>query len=243
MSNPTLNEQIFNDNIPQAQMGTMTVNGTILKTLFLLLIVVLAGALTWGQFITGQLSLVQGLMITGLIIGFILALIISFKKTTAPFLAPIYAAMEGLALGGISAMFEAQLPGIVLQAVIASLAATFTMLALYMSNIIRATDKFRTVILVATISIALMYLISLIFGLFGINFSFLYDSSPISIGISAVIVIVAALNLILDFDIIEKGTASFAPKYFEWYCSFGLLVTLVWLYLEILKLLSKLNRK
>lgn len=243
MSNPTLNEQIFQDNMAQAQMGAMTLNGTIYKTLFLLLIVVLAGALTWGQFVAGNTQLVQALMMTGIIVGFILALIIAFTRTTAPFLAPIYAAAEGLALGGISAIFEAQFPGIVFQAVVASLAATFTMLALYMSNVIRATDKFRKVILITTIAVGVMYLVSFIFSLFGINFSFIYDSSPLSIGISCVVVIIASLNLIMDFDIIERGVNTFAPKYFEWYCSFGLLVTLVWLYMEILRLLAKLNRK
>jgi len=245
MSNPTMNEKIFDnpENIQISANEVMTVNGTALKSAFLLLLVVLGGSYTWGQFTSGNLELTSALMIVGLIVGFILAMIISFVRKTAPYLAPVYAVAEGLALGGISAQFEAQLPGIVFQAVLGSLAALFTMLALYISRVIRVTDKFRAVIFVATCSIGLIYLVNFIMSFFHMSIPYLYEGGSIGIGISLIIICIATFNFLLDFDIIERGANSFAPKYMEWYCSFGVLVTLVWVYLEILRLLAKLNRK
>jgi len=239
MANPTLNENTFNnvDTIYVNQANAMTLNGTIGKSAFLLIITLLGAAFA---FVNGNAQLTQVLMIAGLIIGFILALVISFKPTTAPMLAPIYAACEGLALGGISMSFEAAYPGIVFQAILGTFATMFTMLALFLGRIVKVTEKFRAIVLVSTISVAVSYLILFVLGLFGISIPI---PSTVSIGISLVVIVVAASNLLLDFDIIERGVNAFAPKYFEWYCSFGLLVTLVWLYIEFLKLLSKLNRR
>lgn len=243
MANPTLNEQVFQNENPTYidQTNAMTVNGTALKSIFLLAIVLFGGYISWSKFLAGDMNFVNAMMTVGVIVGFILAMIIVFAKKTAPFLAPLYAFAEGLALGGISAVSEASYPGIVFQAFIGTFAAMFTMLALFMGKVIKVTDKLRSVLLITTGAIALIYLISFILSFFKITVPFIYDASPIGIGVSVVVIIVAALNLLLDFDIIEKGVASYAPKYFEWYCSFGLLVTLVWLYIEILRLLAKLR--
>jgi uncharacterized YccA/Bax inhibitor family protein len=154
--------------------------------------------------------------------------------------APIYAVFEGLFLGAISAMFEAMYPGLVMRAVSLTFGVFFIMLLLYRSGTIRATQKFRTVILAATGGIALVYFVSFIAGMFGVNFGFMTGNSMMSIGFSLVVVVIAALNLILDFDMITRGADAMAPKYMEWYGAFGLMVTLIWLYLELLRLLSKI---
>ncbi len=243
MANPALNNQIFENQSFIAENNVMTINGTMLKSMFLLLLVFISGAYSWSLYTTGNMPLVQAFTMGGFIAGFILSMIIIFARKTAPFLSPIYAIAEGLALGGISAMFNASMPGIVFQAVVGSLAVMFVMLALYMSKVISVTDKLRSVIIASTGAIAIVYLISFILSFFGKSVPFINDATPIGIGISIFVIIVAAFNLLLDFDIIERGAASLAPKYFEWYCSFGLLVTLVWLYIEVLKLLSKLQRR
>ncbi len=243
MANPTLNEQIF-DEMPVyiSENNVMTINGTVLKGMFLLLLVFLGGAYSWSLYLSGSISTVNALVMIGFILGFIIAMIIIFAKKTAPFLSPIYALAEGLALGGISVITNIQFPGIVFQAVLGSLAVMFVMLTLFMGKIIVVTNKLRSVVFGATATIALVYLVSFILSFFGKNVPFLNDASPIGIGVSVLVIFVAAFNLLLDFDVIEKGVAAHAPKYFEWYCSFGLLVTLVWIYLEIIKLLSKLRR-
>ncbi len=245
MANPTMQEGIFQlENQYNIDMtNAMTLNGTIMKALFLLLLVCVSGSYTWMQMAAGNVALAQALMMVGLIVGFILAMIIAFARKTAPYLAPIYAIAEGFALGGISAMYNAASHGIVFQAVTATFAVMFVMLGLYLGRVIRVTDKLRAGILIATISIAVIYLVAFILSFFKIQVPFLFDATPIGIAVSVVVIIVAAANLLLDFDIIEKGVASYAPKYFEWYCGFGLLVTLVWLYLEILRLLSKLQKR
>lgn len=241
MANPALNEQAFQTENPTYidQANAMTLNGTALKGIFLLAIVLFGGYISWSKFLIGDMNFVNAMMTVGIIVGFILAMIIIFFKKSAPFLAPLYAFAEGLALGGISAVANASYPGVVFQAFIGTFAVMFTMLALFMGRVIKVTDKFRAVLLISTGAIALTYLVAFILSFFKINVPYLFDSSPIGIGISVVVIIVAALNLLLDYDIIEKGVASYAPKYFEWYCAFGLLVTLVWLYIEILRLLSK----
>jgi uncharacterized YccA/Bax inhibitor family protein len=182
----------------------------------------------------------MGWMIGGAIGGLITALITTFSPRRAAMTAPIYAVFEGLFLGAVSAMFEAMYPGLVMRAVSLTFGVFFIMLLLYRSGTIRATEKFKTVIFAATGGIALVYLGSFIAGLFGVNVSFLHGNSMLSIGISLFVVVVAALNLILDFDMITQGTNARAPKYMEWYGAFGLMVTLIWLYLEMLRLLSKL---
>ena len=241
MANPILNDNRFNEQERILEGMPMTVNGTIQITLFLGLLLICAAALVWSKMSAGHTDL--GLMLTGggLIIGFILALVITFTKNK--YLIPIYAICEGCALGGISATIEVQFPGIVMQAVAGTFAALFAMLILYKLNMIRATDKFRSVIFISTLSIAGVYLIDIIGSFFGLHVPLINSVSPAGIAVSLIIVVIAALNLILDFDFIERGEQMMLPKDYEWYGAFGLMITLVWLYLEILRLLSKVNRR
>lgn len=246
-SNPVFGKNIFNQSVAGSNDGVMTVNGTINKTGIMLLIVIFAASFTWRKFF-GEIDplnpvMPQGIMLwamIGAIGGLITALITTFSPRRAAMTAPIYAVFEGLFLGAISAIFEAKFPGLVMRAVSLTFGVFFIMLLLYRSGTIRATEKFRMIIFAATGGIALVYLGSFIAGLFGVNVSFLHDSSPLSIGISLFVVAIAALNLILDFDMIIQGANARAPKYMEWFGAFGLMVTLIWLYLEMLRLLSKL---
>jgi uncharacterized YccA/Bax inhibitor family protein len=247
-SNPVFGKNIFNQSVAGTDNEVMTVNGTINKTGLMLLIVIFAATFTWRKFfgaidpaIPGAMpSGIAGWMMAGAIGGLITALITTFSPRRAALTAPIYAVFEGLFLGAASAMFEAMYPGLVMRAVSLTFGVFFIMLLLYRSGTIRATDKFRAVIFAATGGIALVYLVSFVMGLFGVNVGFLHGNSLLSIGISLFIVAIAALNLILDFDMIEQGSYARAPKYMEWYGAFGLMVTLIWLYLEMLRLLSKL---
>jgi uncharacterized YccA/Bax inhibitor family protein len=238
MSNPILNDR-FTENERVLQGEPMTVNGTLQITAFLSVILVLAAAFVWSRFTLGYTDLGAMLTFGGAIVGFVLALIIVFTKTKI--LVPLYAACEGLFLGGISATMEASYPGIVSQAVLGTFAALFSMLILYRANLIKCTDKFRSVIFIATVSIAVVYLINFIGSFFGYAVPLINSSSNAGIAISFVITVIAALNLIIDFDFIERGAQSFLPKDYEWYGAFGLMVTVVWLYVEILRLLSKLR--
>jgi len=242
--NPSLNERIFASQ-PRPAFGEarMTLQGTINKS-FLLLVVLLCGAFyPWSQFLTtGDASIVTTSMAVGGIGGFVLALIMSFKPTTAPYLAIPYALLEGLAIGGISALFESRTQGIAIQAVGLTFAVLAVMLVAYRFRIIRATERFRAIVIGATGAIALFYLVSMVLGMFHVDVGILHSSSPLGIGLSLVIVGVAALNLILDFDFIESGANYGAPRYMEWYGAFALLVTLVWLYMEILRLLANSRR-
>lgn len=238
MSNPILNEK-FAEQERVLQGEPMTVNGTIQITAFLGILLVAAAAFTWTRFTLGYTDLAVMLTGGGAIAGFVLALIIAFTRNK--FLVPVYAVCEGLFLGGISASFEASYPGIVSQAVAGTFAALFSMLILYRANIIRCTDKFRSVIFIATLSIAAVYLINFIGSFFHMQVPVINSASPAGIAVSAVICVIAALNLIVDFDFIERGSQNMLPKDFEWYGAFGLMVTMVWLYLEILRLLAKLS--
>ena len=242
--NPGLNDKTF-ANLPRPLAGEarMTVQGTINKS-FLMLVVLLASALwPWSQYLsTGEASAVSTSVLIGTLGGFVLALVISFKATLAPYLSLPYAALEGLAIGGISALLERRYPGIAIQAVGLTFGVLAVLLVAYRAGLIRATQRFRAIVVGATGAIALLYLVSIVLSLFHITVPVLNDSSPLGIILSLVIVAVAALNLVLDFDLIESGAAQGAPRYMEWYASFGLLVTLVWLYLEILRLLSKARR-
>lgn len=250
-SNPVFGKNIFNQSAISAEDGVMTVNGTINKTGLMLLIVVFAATFTWRKFfgafdpsVPGALPPgVFGWMIGGAIGGLITALITTFSPRRAAMTAPIYAVFEGLFLGAASAMFEAMYPGLVMRAVSLTFGVFFIMLLLYRSGTIRATEKFRTIIFAATGGIALVYLVSFVAGMFGVNVGFLHGNSMLSIGISLFVVVVGALNLILDFDMITQGSNARAPKYMEWYGAFGLMVTLIWLYLEMLRLLSKLSSR
>ncbi|MGN7821798.1 Bax inhibitor-1/YccA family protein [Chitinophaga sp. 22536] len=240
-NNPVLKESIFNK-AAHADGSTMTIRGTINKMAFLLIMLMAAAVFSYGQFLKGS-SNVLPLVFGGAIGGFILALVIIFKKEWSGYLAPAYALAEGLFLGGISAMFNAQWQGIVLQAVGLTFGTFIAMLVLYRTGVIRATERFKSIIITATLGIGIFYLIAMVLRLFHIDMPLIHSSGTFGIVFSLIVVAIAALNLILDFDMIEQGAAMGAPKYFEWYGSFGLLVTLVWLYLEILRLLSKLNRR
>lgn len=242
--NPSLNDRVFGSQ-PRPAFGEerMTLQGSINKS-FLLLVVLLAGAFwPWSQYLTtGDASVVSAPLLVGALGGFVLAMIISFKANLAPVLSIPYAALEGLAIGSISALLERRYPGIAIQAVGLTFAVFAVMLVAYKLNIIRATERFRAIVIGATGAIALVYIVSMVLGFFHIAVPLLNSSSPLGIIVSLVIVGVAALNLILDFDFIESGAAHGAPRYMEWYAAFGLLVTMVWLYLEILRLLSKTRR-
>jgi uncharacterized YccA/Bax inhibitor family protein len=178
----------------------------------------------------------------GALSGFVIAIVLAFKQNLAPSLAPAYAMAQGLAVGAVSLAYESMYSGIVVQALAGTFGILGLMLLLYRARIIQATPMFVKVVVFATLGIMVMYLANFVMMLFGARMPFLHDNTPLGIGISVVICIVAALNFILDFDLIEKGAESGAPKYMEWYGAFGLLVTLIWLYLELLRLLAKLRR-
>lgn len=236
-SNPTLNQDTFLSAGSSA--NPMTLQGTVNKTGILLALVIIPALYTFGQTTTNPGGATVW-MIAGLIVGLIAALVTTFKMEWAPVTAPIYAIAEGLALGGISAMYNLQFHGIVIQAVMLTVGVLGLMLGLYTTRILQPTQKFMMGVFAATGAIALTYLVSMVLGFFGISVPFIHSNGLFGIGFSVVVVIVAALNLIMDFGIIEGGIRARAPKYMEWYGGFSLLVTLVWLYLEILRLLSKL---
>jgi uncharacterized YccA/Bax inhibitor family protein len=221
--------------------SVMTLTGSVVKTSILVLILLVTAAFTWHEAATGETAVTYGLLIAGCIGGFIVALLTIFVPKLSPITAPIYAALEGLVLGAISAVFEAQYPGIVIQAVGLTVGVLAVMLFLYGTGIIRATEKFKIGVIAATGAICLVYLVSMVMSLFGVRIPFIHESGLFGIGFSLVVVVIAALNLILDFDFIQQGVTQQAPKYMEWYGGFSLLVTLVWMYLEILRLLAKLR--
>lgn len=245
-SNPALVTNPFSGGFGLvSESNNMTIRGTVNKTAILLLLVLLPGAWVWRQFyLAGQNpASVQTWMLVGLVGGFILSLATIFKKNWAPMTAPAYAVMEGLFLGGISGIFEKSFPGIVMQAVSLSIATLLVMLAAYRAGWIRPTERFKWGVVAATGAIALVYFVSMILGFFHIHVSLITGSSLFSILFSLFVVGIAALNFILDFDFIEQGSRSGVPKYMEWYGAFALMVTLVWLYIEILRLLSKINER
>lgn len=239
-ANPALNDKSFGDAGPISVDASdrMTINGAVNKTGILTILLFATAFWSWDKFQTNP-DTAMALALGSLLIGFVVALVVIFKQTTAPFLAPVYALAEGVALGSISAAYEQEYGGIVIQALGLTVLTLFALLMAYRSGLIPVTQNFRLGVFAVTGAIALMYVASILLGLFGISMPLLHDSGPWGIAISVVIVIVAALNLVLDFDFIEKGAESGAPKYMEWYAAFGLLVTLVWLYLEILRLLAK----
>ena len=242
-SNPMLNERTFS-NLPRAGVGLggMTLKGTVDKS-FLLLVVLMAAALyPWSLLAGGDLQAVSSLMLLGFLGGFVTAMIVSFKPTTAPYLAIPYAALEGLALGGVSAVFEQRYHGIAIQAVGLTFAVLLALLIAYRTGIIRVTEQFRAMVVAATFGVMLFYLATWLLSFFHVSLQALYAPTPLGIGVSLVVVAIAALNVVLSFDLISRGVAGGAPKYMEWYCAFGLMVTLVWLYLEMLRLLALTRR-
>ena len=246
--NPTLSQKIFSRSAGEVSAEVMTVRGTINKFGFLLLMVLGGAAFTWSKYYdqllvqTAAQSVMPYLWI-GMIGGLICALVITFKPNWSGYIAPAYGILEGLFLGALSAIvndaFQERYPGLVMQAVGLTFGVAIAMFLLYNFRIIKATEKFKSIIISATMGIAVFYLITLVLRMFGVNMPFMYDSSVLGIGISLFVIAIAALNLILDFDMIEKGADMGAPKFMEWYGAFGLLVTMVWLYLEILKLLMR----
>lgn len=246
--NPTLTEKIFNrsHSIESEMNGTMSVRGAINKFGFLLLMVVAGAAFTWQQYYSGQPQSMFTYMLVGAIGGFIAAIAISFKPNWAQYLAPLYGILEGLFLGAVSAVINDAMsekyPNIVMQAVGLTFGVAIAMFLLYNFGVIKATEKFKSIVFSATLGIAVFYGITMLLRLFGVQMEFMSfgNGSLLGIGISLFVVAIAALNLIMDFDMIEQGAENGAPKHMEWYGAFGLLVTIVWLYIEILKLLSRL---
>ncbi len=249
-SNPALGENTFRD-LSGSQYGSMTdlasrmtLSGTVHKTGVLLLCAVATAGWTWHLFLRSRdMADVAPLMIGGLIGGFICAMVTVFKKEWSPVTAPIYALLEGLVLGGLSAALELRYPGIAIQAVSLTFGTLFVLLIAYQSGLIKVTQKFRLGIVAATGGIMVFYLLEMVLGFFGFQFTSINGSGAIGIGFSLIVVAIAALNLVLDFDFIEQGVQYGAPKYMEWYGAFGIIVTLVWLYLEILRLLSKMRSR
>ena len=245
-ANPALTESVFTGSVSSAAGDRMTINGTVNRAGFLVLLLIAAAWFSWTRSApapgTTTIS-ANPFMLIGLFGGLIVAFITIFKKTLAPYTAPVYAVLEGLFLGGLSAMFELRYPGIAAQATFATFGTLGALLLSYRSGIIKATENFKLGVFAATGGIFVLYLISMVLGFFGKSIPFIHESGAIGIGFSVFVVIIAALNLVLDFDFIENGAAMGAPKYMEWYAAFGLLVTLVWLYIEILRLLSKLRSR
>ena len=245
--NPALKESTFLDlgtgTVVSGDAGTMTLNGTANKTGFLLLLCVLTAAFAWNQVeFTEEGPVGAGLYLWGgLIGGLVLAFVTIFKKQWAPITAPLYALVEGFFLGAISAIFNHMYEGIVMQAVMLTFGTLAALLMAYRSGLIKATENFKLGVVAATGGIAVVYLISIVMNMFGSGIPLIHESGIVGIGFSLFVVVIAAMNLVLDFDFIETGVEQGAPKYMEWYGAFGLMVTLVWLYLEFLRLLAKLR--
>ncbi len=232
--NPLLNENAFRQAMSRTE-GAMTLQGTINKTFFLLLLCTIGALISWNNFqaIAGYTNLIA-------IVSFVIAMIVIFKKTAAAMLAPLYALGEGMVLGIISAAYNAQYQGIVGQAIAITFLVFFIMLFLYKTRIIKVTNSLVIGITAATGAIALFYIISLLLSVFGVNVAYFGSTSALSIGINVVICAVAAFNFLIDFRFIDQLTSQVvAPKYMEWYAGFSLILTLVWLYLEILRLLAR----
>ena len=254
--NPALNLKAFDQVRSYGAGESMTIQGTVNKTFVMLFLLVMSASWVWSKLMRPA-ALVGGFeavadkpvvnvgpyLMLGLIGGMIAALVTIFKKEWAPVSAPIYAVLEGLFIGGISAIFEMQYPGIVIQAVSLTFATMFSLLVAYKFQIIRVTQKFRMGIIAATGAICLVYFINFIMSFFGGSISVIHSNGTFGIVFSLIVVAIAALNLVLDFDFIENASSMGLPKYMEWYGAFGLMVTLVWLYIEILRLLSKLRSR
>ena len=240
-SNPALNSNTFKNPVDNNSLfldKTMTIQGTVDKTAIALVLLIISAYYTFS-------SAMESMIYIGFIGGFVTALITIFKKEWSPFTVPIYAVLEGLALGSISYIYNLKYDGIVLQAISITVLVLFSLLFAYRSKIIKPTENFKLGLFAATGGIFLLYLIGFIMSFFGSGISLLSpnNSSILSIGLSFGIVIIAALNLVIDFDFIEEGSEKGAPKYMEWYGAFGLLVTLIWLYLELLRLLAKMKNR
>jgi uncharacterized YccA/Bax inhibitor family protein len=240
-ANPALTDKTFNRfSIPSK--NSMTIQGTVNKTFILVIITSIVAIFSWNALLLYPAYILVGLF-GGTIIAFIIALITIFNPRLAPFTAWLYALFEGMALGIISVLFERAFPGIIFHAILLTFGTLIGLLLAYTSGLIKATENFKLGVIAATLGIVLVYIIDLLLLFAGLSIPFIHESGWIGIGFSVFVVTIAALNLVLDFDFIEHGTNTRAPKYMEWYAAFGLLVTLVWLYLEILRLLGKLRKR
>ena len=246
MANPVLNEKAFQrvDHLVGASEEVMSLEGTVNKTAFLLLLVAAGAAWVWTRYFQSlDPAVVMPYIVAGMIGGLVAALVTIFLPAWARISAPVYAAAQGLALGGISAFYEQQLHGIVFQAIGLTFGVLAVMLLAYRSGLIKVTDRFRMIVVAATGGIALLYFASIVLSFFGVTVPFIHQGGTFGIVFSLVVVGIAAANLALDFDFIQRGVEHGAPKLMEWYAAFGVMVTLIWLYLEILRLLSKLRRR
>ena len=240
--NPMLNDRVLRQNgVTRHGAGSMTIEGTANKALLLTALLIMAAGYTWNAFYHSDSAM--GLMALGGIVGFVLAIVTSFRPTAARYTAVPYAICEGLLLGGFSAMMELRFPGLIMQAVALTMATMFAFLIAYRTKLIRVTDRLRSGIMAATFGIMLFYLASMVLRLFHVPLPFMTGGSPLGIGISLLVCGVAAFNLLLDFDFIEQGANRGLPQAFEWYGAFALLVTLVWLYIEMVRLLSRLRER
>lgn len=244
MANPILNENFGTSNQSVTLAAEpMTISGTISKILILFAFLLIGALCNWHFFATGMLDKVNMFTMVGGIVGFILAMIITFNVNLAKVLSPVYALCEGIVLGGISAIFEKIYPGIVVNATIGTFATFGTMLFLYKIRAIRYTEKFATVLFTAICSIAIIYLIDIVASFWGRGIPMINTATPVGIGFSIVVILFAALSFIQDFYIIEEGAQNMYSKDYEWYGAFGIMITFVWLYLEMLKLFAKLNQR
>jgi uncharacterized YccA/Bax inhibitor family protein len=246
MANPVLNEKAFQraDQLVGASEEAMSLEGTVNKTAFLLLLVAAGAAWVWTRYFQSlDPAVIMPYMVAGLIGGLVAALVTIFLPAWARISAPVYAAAQGLALGGISAFYEQRLHGIVFQAIGLTFGVLAVMLLAYRSGLIKVTDRFRMIVVAATGGIALLYFASIVLSFFGVTVPFIHQGGTFGIVFSLIVVGIAAANLALDFDFIQRGVEHGAPKLMEWYAAFGVMVTLIWLYLEILRLLSKLRRR
>lgn len=246
--NPILSSNVINNALSDpltrslSQGASMTVAGSIHRTGILLALVMVTAAINW-EFSTKGHALSGILTIAGFVVGLVACLVTVFKAHLVPITAPVYAAAQGLVLGGVSAHLNAQYPGIAMQACMLTFGTLFALLGAYRFGWIRATERFKAVLIAATLGIGLVYLVSMVLGLFGVKIPMIHGSGDLALIFSLVVVVVAAMNLIMDFSFIEEGVEAGAPKFMEWYAAFGLMVSLIWLYMEILRLLSILARR
>ncbi len=243
-SNPVLKEDDFSRSAQYGSTSVMTINGTVNKSFLLVALTIMSAFYVWNIFVTsGQPGAITPYLYGGAIGGFVVALITVFKKEIANITAPIYGVLQGFVIGGLAAQLEVYYPGIAFQAAGITFCIFSALLFAYKMGHIKVTENFRNMVVIGTMGIALTYVLSFILSFFGMSFPFIHDSGPIGIGFSLFVVGLASLNLVLDFDFIHRGSRNNLPAYMEWYAAFGLLVTLVWLYIEVLRLLSKLRSR
>lgn len=242
--NPTLGDSTFDFSVASSGAERMTLQGTVNKAIVLLGIALLTASVPWTQYDSGGAALPLAIYLgVGSLGGLVAAVVASFRPPWSPVLAPIYAGFEGLALGAVSSLIERRFPGVVIQAVGLTFGVLFALLLAYRSGAIRASENFKLGVVAATGGVLLVYLVSLFARLFGHPIPYIHDAGPVGIGFSLIVVAIAAANLVLDFDFIESGALRGAPRYMEWYGAFGLMVTLFWLYLELLRLLAKIRSR